>query len=51
MTVRKAGDKPLESNMQPARGKHFKDAKLTPRKSGEGQARNRRTTNQIRTNE
>ena len=51
MTVRKAGDKPLESNMQPSRGKHFKDAKLTPRKSGEGQARNRRPTNQIRTNE
>ena len=51
ITVRKAGEKPLENNMQPARGKHFKDAKLTPRKAGAGQRRSRGATNQIRTNE
>lgn len=48
MTVRKAGEKPLENSSEAPHGKHFRDAKLTPRKAGEGQ---RRTGGQIRTNQ
>lgn len=48
ITVRKAGEKPLENSEQAPRGKHFKEAKLTPRKTGEGQ---KSRVGQIRTNQ
>ncbi|RDV07509.1 hypothetical protein DXH95_09280 [Sphingorhabdus pulchriflava] len=48
MTVRKAGEKPLENSGQAPRGNHFKEAKLTPRKAGEGQ---KSRVGQIRTNQ
>ncbi|HMT40926.1 MAG TPA: hypothetical protein PKC48_09640 [Sphingorhabdus sp.] len=51
MTVRKAGERPLENSGQAARGKHFKDAKLTSRKAGEGQSNRSGRVGQIRTNQ